>query len=281
MKYILLILFLFLMFFEKASAQIFRYRIAATSSFFITEIGNTEINNNLDNIEYPGSEVFKPEMKMGAEVEFLMPVKDKVEFGIEFEYNQLAGKTETAPLYNFFLTRHNPLPDTYRYPNETLIYSTKILSVLATYRYYLLPLDEETSFFMKASGGVSFIGTDFTFSNPIYRVEYNVGVLYSRGTRNSEYPKKAAFNGGIGVGVIFELSDIISIYADANSGFIYSDIMNGVPNYDYIQKPEKVMLEKANSWAIMAQLNIGMVFTEIPVKRLIRNNDRRMRKIFR
>lgn len=281
MKYTLLFFFLFLVFFEKAPAQNFRYRIAANSSIFMTEIGNTELNNNLDNLTYPGSEAFKPEIKVGAEAEFLMPVSDKLEMGLQLEYNQLAGRSETAPLYNFFLTRYNPLPDTYRYPKESLIFSTKILSVLATSRFYLVPADEETSFFLKLHGGVSFVGTDFTFSNPIHRVEYNVGVLYSRGTLNSEYPKKPAFNGGVGLGTIIELSNSISFYADVNSSFIYSDIVNGVPNYDYIQQQEQISLKKTNSMAVVTQLSIGIIYSDTTVNKLIRNNTRRLQKIFR
>lgn len=281
MKYTLLILLFILVLFEHAAAQHFRYRLSANSSFFITEIGNSELNNNLDDLTYPGSEAFKPEIKVGAEAEFLMPIRDKLEMGLEFKFNELAGRTETAPLYNFFLTRYNPLPDTYRYPKESLIYSTKILSVLATSRFYLLPADEETSFFLKTSAGVSFVGTDFTFLKPEYRVEYGVGVLYSRGTRNSEYPKKAAFNGGIGLGTIIEFSNNISFYADAGTSFIYSDIVNGVPNYDYVQQQDQISLKKTNSLAMIAQISIGIIYSDTTVNKLIRNNTRRLQKIFR
>ncbi len=281
MKYTLLILLFILVLFEHVAAQHFRYRLSANSSFFITEIGNSELNNNLDDLTYPGSEAFKPEIKVGAEAEFLMPIRDKLEMGLEFKFNELAGRTETAPLYNFFLTRYNPLPDTYRYPKESLIYSTKILSVLATSRFYLLPADEETSLFLKTSAGVSFVGTDFTFLKPEYRVEYGVGVLYSRGTRNSEYPKKAAFNGGIGLGTIIEFSNNISFYADAGTSFIYSDIVNGVPNFAYIQQGEEASLKKTNSLAMIAQLSIGIIYSDTTVNKLIRNNTRRLQKIFR
>lgn len=281
MKHTLLFFLLFLVFFEKAPAQNFRYRLSANSNIFITEIGSTEINTRFNDLIYPDSEKFKPEMKIGAEAEFLMPLSDVFEPGLEFGYSQFAGMTETAPLYNFFLTRYNPLPDTYRYPNESLIYSTKILSVLATSRFYLLPADEETSFFVKASAGVSFVGTDFTFLNPQYRVEYGVGVLWSRGTRNSEYPKKAAFNGGIGLGTIIEFSNKISFYADAGTSFIYSGIVNGVPNYAYIQQGEEASLKKTNSLAMVARLSIGIIYSDTTVNKLIRNNKRRLQKIFR
>lgn len=287
MKHSLLIFFLFLMFFEQTSAQIFRYRISANSSLFLSEIGSTEINTRFTDLVYPDSKKFKPEFKTGAEIEFLMPMSDILETGIEFKYNQLAGETETAPLYNFFLTKpnqeiHNPLfGSSNEYPREALIFSTKILSVLATSRFYLLPADEETSFFVKASAGVSFVGTDFTFLNPEYRVKYNVGVLYSRGTRNSEYPKKAAFNGGLGLGAIFEVSDKISLYADAGTSFIYSDLVNGVPNFDYIQRGEDESLVKTNALSMMAQFSIGIIYSDVSVNRLILNNKRHMRKLFR
>ncbi|MFW5755353.1 MAG: hypothetical protein ACOCWK_02050 [Tangfeifania sp.] len=281
MKHTLLFFILFLVFFEKTQAQNFRYRFSVNSSIFVTEIGDTEINTRFNDLIYSDSEKFKSEMKFGAEAEILMPIREKLEMGLEFEYNELAGRTKTAPLYNFFLTRYNPLPDTYRYPNKSLIYSTKILSILATSRFYLLPVDEETSLFLKTSAGVSFVGTDFTFLKPEYRVEYGVGVLYSRGTRNSEYPKKAAFNGGIGLGTIIEFSNSISLYADAGTSFIYSDIVNGVPNYAYIQQGEEASLEKTNSLAMAAQISIGIIYSDITVNKLILNNTRRLQKIFR
>lgn len=281
MKYSLLFIILFIVLSEKAPAQIFRYRISANSSIFMTEIGSTEINTRFNDIVYADSENFVPEMKLGAEIELLMPVSNKHEMGLEFKYNQLAGKTETAPLYNFFLSRHNPLEDIERYPREALIFSTKILSVLATSRFYLLPADQETSVFIKAAAGVSFVGTDFTFQNPVHRIDYDVGVLYSRGTLNSEYPKKAASHGNIGLGAIFEISNKISLYADASTSFVYSDILNGVPNYKYVQTGEKSFLEKTNSLATFAQINIGILYSDITVNKLIRNNKRRMQKIFR
>ncbi|HKL33609.1 MAG TPA: hypothetical protein VJ919_13805, partial [Tangfeifania sp.] len=174
MKYILLIFLFILVFIEHATAQNFRYRLSVNSSLFMSEIGSTEINTRFADIVYPDSEKFKPEIKTGAEIEFLMPIRDKLEMGLEFKYNELAGKTETAPLYNFFLTKpnqkiHNPLfGSSHEYPHEALMFSTKILSVLATSRFYLLPADDETSLFLKTSAGVSFVGTDFTFLKPEY-----------------------------------------------------------------------------------------------------------------
>ena len=281
MKYTLLFFLICIILPELATAQIFRYRISANSSLFLSEIGSTEINTRFTDLVHPDSKKFKPVIKTGAEIEFLMPMNDMFETGIEFKYNQLGGETETAPLYNFFLTRHNPLDDTERYPREALMFSTKILSVLAISRFYLLPADEETSFFVKASAGASFVGTDFTFLNPEHRVSYNVGVLYSRGTRNSEYPKKASFNGGIGLGTIIEFSNRISLYADAGTSFIYSDIVNGVPNFDYIQRGEDQSLIKTNALSMVAQLSVGIIYSDVRVNRLILNNKRWLRKLFR
>ena len=281
MKYTFLVLIIVIVFFENASAQIFRYRISANGSLFLSEIGTTEINTRFTDLVYPDSKKFKPQFKTGAEIEFLMPMSDKFETGVEFKYNQMAGETETAPLYNFFLTRHNPLDDTERYPREAIMFSTKILSVLATSRFYLLPADEETSFFVKASAGASFVGTDFTFLNPEHRVSYNVGVIYSRGTRNSEYPKKAAFNGSFGLGAVFEVTNKISLYADAGTSFIYSDIVNGVPNYNYVQHGEDESLVKTNALSMTAQLSIGIIYSDVRVNRLILNNKRWLRKLFR
>jgi len=84
MKYTLLSFLFILVFFEHAAAQNFRYRISANGSLFLTEIGSTEINTRFNDIIYADSEKFTPEIKAGAEIEFLMPIRDKLEMGLEF-----------------------------------------------------------------------------------------------------------------------------------------------------------------------------------------------------
>lgn len=275
----LILLLLFILIFENASAQVLRYRLGGNSSFFITEPGNAEISHPASStISYAGSNDFKPVFKIGAEIEIMAPVTTDFEIGLEFDYSNLSGYTETAPLYNFFLSRYNPLPDTYKYPNEALIYNTTLLNILGTARFYILPLDDNLNFFLKTFGGVTFVGTDFTFQDPFYRVNYDVGVLYSRGTLSNEDPKEAVFNGGAGMGVTFGLTDKLDIYFDGTTSFIHSDKVNGVPNYDYLNNNGEEAILPTKSWAFVAQVSIGLIYSAIPDRRLNKGNFTKSRK---
>lgn len=272
MKLNLTLLLFVLLFVEPVTGQILRFRLSANSGFFLGEPGKAEINYpRRDELSHPGSQEFKPVFKPGAELEVISPVTADFELGLQFGYNQLAGQTPRAPLYNFFLSRHNPLPDIYKYPDKALIYDTHILNTLLTARWYFLPYSKELNIFMKVFGGVAFVGTDFTFENPVYRIQYDVGVLYARGTKSSEFPKKFAINGGAGLGTTYRLSDKLDIYFDANASLIHSDIVNGVPNFNYSSQGE-ASLQPTNSLAAMAQINVGLIFSAIPDRRYHRSN---------
>lgn len=280
MKYIFLISFLFLMFFKQASSQIFRYRLGVTSGFFMTEPGDAEKNHpDYSSISYKGAENFKPGLKAGADLEIMVPVTLDFELGLQFDYTNLSGRTETAPFYNFFITRYNPLPDTYKYPNEALIYKTKIFNIQATSRYYILPLDDYMTFYLKAFGGISFVGTDFTFHDPIYRVKYEVGTLYSLGTLNSEDPKESVFSGGGGLGFTYKVSELIDFFFEGTVSFINSDKVNGVPNFDFLVSQGEETLQQRDAWASVGKVSVGLLFSAIPDRRLNKGNYTRSRKI--
>jgi len=258
-KYKLLIFILLILLNISGSAQIFRYRLSGSSSMFISEPGPSETEHPQSGfLTYPGSSEFSP---------------------IEFDFTNLSGYTETAPLYNFFLTARNPLADTNPYPNEALIYKTKQLSVLGTSRFYFFPIDNEMNIFMKALAGVTFTGTDFTFDDPFYRVEYDVGVLYARGTQNSEYPKKAAFSGGAGLGITYKISDKLDICLDGTALLINSDIVNGVPNFNYTVISGMDSFEPAPCWSMVGQVSIGIIYSAIPDRRLNRSRYTKSRNI--
>ena len=280
MKRFLAFLFLFVLVYGVASGQIFRYRLSANSGVFLGEPGKAEIDYPMkDELSHPGSEEFSAVFKPGVELEIMAPVTPDFELGLQFGYSNFAGQTPTPPLYNFFLSRFNPLPDNYKYPDEALIYDTKILNILGTTRFYVLPVSRNMNVFLKLLGGVSFTGTDFTFENPVYRIEYDVGVLHSRGTKNSDYPKKAAFTGGLGLGTSYRLSDKLDIYFDATTSLINSDIVNGVPNYNYIDKDGQSSMERTNSWAAVAQASIGLVYSAIPDRRFNKSNFTRSSRV--
>ena len=280
MKRNLALLFLFFVVYGGATGQIFRYRLSANSGMFLGEPGKAEIDYPMkDELSNPGSEEFSAVFKPGAELEIMAPVSPDFELGLQFGYSNFAGQTPSPPLYNFFLSRFNPLPDNYKYPNKALIYDTKILSILGTARFYVLPVSRNMNVFFKLLGGVSFTGTDFTFKDPVHRVKYDVGVLHSRGTKNSDYPKKAALTGGVGLGTTYRLSDRLDIYFDATASLINSDIVNGVPNFNYINNEGQTSMERTNSLATVAQASIGLTYSAIPDRRFNKSNFTRSSRV--
>jgi len=274
------VLLLFSLMAGTAEGQIFRYRISANSGIFLGEPGKAEVDYPMkDELSNPDSEEFSAVFKPGAELEVVAPITPDFELGLQFGYSNFAGQTPSPPLYNFFLSRFNPLPDNYKYPDRALIYDTKILSILGTTRFYILPVNRNMNLFVKLLGGVAFTGTDFTFENPAYRVEYEVGVLFARGTQNSDYPKTAALTGGMGIGATYRLSDKLDIYLDATASLISSDIVNGVPNYNYISNDGQSSMVRTNSLAAVAQASIGLVYSAIPDRRFNKSNYTRSSRI--
>jgi len=271
-------LFLFFLTHGVASGQIFRYRLSANSGMFLGEVSRAE-SEPPGKISHPGYENFSAVFKPGAELEIMSPITPDFELGLQFGFTNFAGHTPSPPLYNFFLSRFNPLRDSYLYPDKALIYDTKTLSILSTARFYVLPVHSDMSVFLKLLGGVSFTGTDFTFHNPVYRVQYDVGVLYARGTQNSDYPKVAALTGGLGLGSTFRLSDRLDIYFDATASLINSDIVNGVPNYNYVEADGKGTMQKTNSLAAVAQASVGLVYSAIPDRRFNKSNFTRSSRV--
>ncbi len=271
MKRNLTLLFLLFILFETGTAQVMRYRLSANYGMFINEVGKKEITPPIVH-SHPGSQKFTPSFEPGGELEIIAPFSRTFEMGIQFGYDNYAGYTPTAPLYNFFLSQYNPMPITNRYPDEALIYDTQILKVLGTARWYFYSFNKDLNFFMKYFGGVAFTGTDFTFNNPNHRVSYKVGVLYSRGTENSEFPKKSGMTGGAGLGATYRLSDKFDIYIDATTSFINSDIVDGVPNYNYVTEDGLNRMEPTGAIAATIQASIGLIYSAIPDRRINRSN---------
>jgi hypothetical protein len=280
MKRCLLLLFVVFMLFETAEGQIYRFRISANSGIFLGEAGKAEVKPPVD-LSYEGSRDFKSELRTGLEFEIIRPYSRDFELGIQLGYLNLAGHTPTAPLYNFFLSRHNPLPNAYKYPDEALIYDTKLLNVLGTARWYFLPYSKELNIFMKFFGGVTFVGTDFTFDDRRHRVYYDVGVLFARGTQNSEYPKMAGITGGAGLGATWRLSDKFDVYMDLSASGIHSDLVNGVPKFNYVNNEGKTSLQRANTVSLISHGSLGIIYSAVPDRRISKNNITRSNRISR
>ncbi len=276
------LLILFLFFSEHVSGQIFRYRLCGNSGFFLGETAEEVSHPDAVNA-HPGSRDFSNVYKTGAEAEIMAPITTDFELGVEFDYSRLSGYTETAPLYNFFLTRYNPLLEHGAagysiYPDEALVYNTTLLNILGSARFYFLPVDENLNLFFRAFGGVAFIGTDFTFDDPQDQVASGVGVLYSQGTKSNEEPKEAVFNGGAGAGLTVRITDKWDIYLEGNVSMIHSDIVNGVPNFDYTVSESTEALQRAQSWSLTGQVSLGVIFSAIPDRRLNKGNYTRSRR---
>jgi hypothetical protein len=274
----LTLIFLILLLFENAQGQVIRYRGSLNSGIVLGEPGRKEISYPMkDELSHPGSQSFSSVLKPGVELELITPFTREFEVGLQLGYSNFAGHTPTAPLYNFFLSRYNPLRKEgvnleNFYPDDALIYDTKIFNVLGTARWYFLQYSKELSFFMKFFGGVSFTGTDFTFEDPRERVSRKVGVLFARGTQNSDYPKRAGVTGGAGLGATYRLSDKLDIYFDFNSSLIHSDIVNGVPNFNYVSKDGRASMERINAISAVGHAGVGIIYSSIPDRRISKNN---------
>lgn len=273
MRTTLTLFFICLLLSGTVTGQVFRFRLSANSGAFLGEPGEAEkVYPMSEELSYPGSTGFSPRFYPGAELEITTPLTTDFECGLQFGYNRFSGTTPKAPLYNFFLSRYNPLPNAHRYPDEALLYDSRVLSTLATARWFFLSFDGTLNFFMKFSGGVAFTGSDFTFRDPVHRVEYDVGVLHARGTRNSEEPKQAGFQGGGGLGATYRLSENLDICLDAGISLIQSDLINGVPNYDYTEFNGDGSMEPVNAMAAVIRASIGLIFSATPDRRFRYDN---------
>ncbi|HKJ78502.1 MAG TPA: hypothetical protein VKA10_03160, partial [Prolixibacteraceae bacterium] len=101
-----------------ANGQILRYRLTANSGMVFTETGQGEISNRSSQlVEYAPPTDFSPTMKLGTDFEIMAPITPTFEAGLEFEYANLSGRTETPLLYNFWSYDWvNPMPDDNIYP---------------------------------------------------------------------------------------------------------------------------------------------------------------------
>lgn len=271
MKRCLPLLLVVFIFFSTAEAQVYRFRVSANTGMFLGEVGKAEVKPPVV-ISHPGSSDFSPALKPGIELEIIRPVSTDFEMGLQLGYMNLYGETPTAPLYNFFLSRRNPLPLTYKYPKEALFYDTHLFSLSGTARWYFLPYSKELNLFMKMHGGVTFTGTDFTFTDRRLRISHDVGMIYSQGTQSNEEPKMAGISAGLGLGATYRLSDKLDVYLDVSASGIHSDIVNGVPNFNFVIDEEKTSMQRTNAISVITHGSIGIIYSAIPDRRISKSN---------
>ena len=257
----LVVLFIFVGY---TKAQIIGFRLAANSGAFITELGESDVPHPDALLLSPAtsSETFTPQLSVGFEAELLFYVTDKSYFGIELDYSNFKGFNDDPPVFNYYLT---PYFD--QFQDELYIvpvsYNTTMYNLAVNYKYFFF---NKSTFkpFLKLTGVVSFVGTDFTYKeNPDPDLEWDV--LYARGTSNSEQEKWPAFHIGGGLGLSYDISDRMSFQVDGTVTAINSGIINGVPNFTYVREDDTDLLKYNDRFSLTAQISVGLVYYfEIP-----------------
>lgn len=244
-----------------ANSQVIGFRVAANSGMYINELGDSDVPHPYAMEQTPAiySLNYNAQPSVGVEGEILFQVSPMSHFGIELEYSQLKGYNDIPPYYNYFLT---PYFDDYHddFTVAPVEFQTTLINLAANWKYFFF---EQSPFkpFIKFTGVVSFIGTDFSYKeNPNPEI-YESDILYARGTSNSEQDKLPAFHLGGGIGFDYMLSKRWSVQADLTATVINSDIVNGVPNFTYDTSEGKEMLLYNKRQSLTAQISIGVVYS--------------------
>lgn len=239
-----------------------RIRISGNTGTFKKETGAEDILHPLS-ITYSDTTdmmEFTPGHKLGLEAEIIIPVTQMISFGAEFQNLLLSGYNDNPFWYNFLFSDDNPLFENnlLTYGGQPLSYETSIQNLVGNIR--VSPLgDNKFSPFIKLFGGTSFIATDFMLKDPEDRITLNAATLYSVGTSKSDNSKKinSAYYGA-GLGINFRLSQSILLYFDASLGFINSDKVDGLPNYNW--NDEFAVLEPTNKTAKITKFSFGLSY---------------------
>ncbi len=243
------------------NSQVIGFRLAANSGMFVSELGDSNVPHPdaLEQTPAISSQNFKMQPTIGVEGEILFQVSPMSHFGIELEYSKLKGHNETPPIYNYYLTPYYADFQNY-YTDDAVAFNTTLINVAVNWKYFFFkqsPLKP----FVKLTGVVAFVGTDFTFNEEPDPEFFESTILYSRGTSNSEQEKLPAFHLGGGIGFDYKINDYWSIQADVTSTVINSDIINGVPNFTYNKVDGKEMLLYNKRPSLTAQISAGVVYT--------------------
>lgn len=247
-----------------------KFRFSGNSTRFMSEPQGKEIivpyidTLNLYKGPFPG---FTHRGGLGFEAEVYGSLSDRFYVGLEIGNNLLTGENDDPGFYNFQftdslqLTSTDPLTDTI-YIHRTdypLKYRTTLLSVMANFRFY--PLTEGMFRpFLKASAGLSLVSTELSLKNPSLWTtdstrEYGPPVLFST-DRGGMVP---ALTLGGGLGFELQITEKLSLYADWSYKMVKSDLVDGIPNFDY--NGDTGGLERFNTWATTSKISFGIVYT--------------------
>ena len=218
---------------------------------------------------------FTNKAELGFEAEIMTSLSDKIWLGLEISRDAMTGKNDYPGFYNFQYTNSLQLQSTDTIskvitPWQTCLpikYSTSMVNIVGNFRIYPIP-EGKIRPFIKVSTGISLISTELSLSTPaewtdkvktIPNAVPGPPVLYSRGKKDSEKKVMPAFNIGGGIGFELQLTEKISLYADATYRMVNSNILDGIPNYDYIEKTGR--LKEYNTWATTRKISFGLVYT--------------------
>lgn len=258
------------------SAQLIGFRIAANSGMLLAEFGNSDVPHPeaLANSPAQSSELFTPQLSYGFEGEILFQISERGFFGIEADYSSLKGYNDNPPFYNYYLTPYfNQFQN--EYYSSSIKYNTTLINLAVNYKYFFFP-EKRFQPFVKLTGVVAFVGTELSYKEfpPITITDIgttsnydmnlqlaanpDAGILYARGTTNSDQKKWPAFHGGLGVGFTYDINGRLAFQADVTSTVINSGIVNGVPNFTY--DLDNDLLSYNRHLALTMQISAGLVY---------------------
>ena len=254
----LILVLIFIVVSGSLSGQVVKFRLGPNFGKFNNEIGDEEIVHPLVGVlSNPNATEYEHDMGIGFEAEVMIPWTPGFETGIEFKRSSFSGWNEVPPYYNFYFSDDKPrMPDGTAVPITTTVpqvYNSSVSSILLNLRYYLLP-DNKLSPFLKASGGLSFTGAEFKYEDEALNEDLPNGYLYSNDKKDG-----VLFYGG-GFGIDFEVSEKVSLYIDGSANIVSSDIVNGIPNYNYANVSGSETVTRADNQSFYTQLTVGIVF---------------------
>ncbi len=254
-KSILSLLVLVVILCGNAFSQELKIRLGGNYGQFSKEVGKKEVEHPLVSVlSNPNATDFTYNFEPGFDGEAMLFWNSNVETGIEVKYSKFSGNNEIPPYYNYYFAPDNPTVIT---TTEPLLFETSALSFLLNFRYYLASEGKINPYF-RAFAGLSSVATEFNYQDLSVWDEGEAGVIYSAGTKDSENPKESALHYGAGFGINFGVSDKVSVYIDGTASVINSDIVDGIPNYDYIEADQT--MERINGGAMFYQISLGIVF---------------------
>ena len=254
------IVFLFFAVLFHANSQVVGFRMGLNSGMYINELGDPDVPHPeaFENTPALSSEKFTWQPTIGFEGEILFQVSPMSHFGVELDYSKLKGYNDLPPVYNYYLT---PYYADFQevYTTDPVAFNTTLFNVAVNWKYFFFkssPLKP----FVKLTGVVSFVGTDFTFKDDPDPDLFDSDVLYARGTSNSDQEKYPAFHLGGGLGFDYKITEKWSLQVDATATVVNTDIINGAPNFTYLQEDDKDILRHNKRPTFTMQISAGLVY---------------------